>query len=275
MIHQLGGTDVTDRRPSGGGRPSEAWGQDKAGICMNIHQRSVSDALAAVDTGEHGLSAREAARRMQTYGLNQVAEVQRRPRLATFLRELTSFFSIVLWLAAGLTFLAEWSAPGQGMARLGVAVVVVIVVSGAFSFWQEYRAERALAALQRLLPTGVAVLRDGTVTYLPAAQLVPGDVVLLEAGDRVPADCRLIEAFAVRVNTATVTGEPVTHDRRPAGGTMMDWHLTQFYPAYRMLDRQLTPVATLWHAWEIGLDVSLRYTYEGNVPGEGGEHTYC
>jgi pyruvate formate lyase activating enzyme len=56
---------------------------------------------------------------------------------------------------------------------------------------------------------------------------------------------------------------------------VMGWHVTQFYPAYRMLDRRLTPVAILRHAREIGLDVGLRYTYEGNVPGEGGEHTHC
>jgi pyruvate formate lyase activating enzyme len=55
----------------------------------------------------------------------------------------------------------------------------------------------------------------------------------------------------------------------------MDWHLTQFYPAYKMRDHRLTPVATLWHAWESGLDVSLRYTYERNVPGEGGGNTHC
>jgi hypothetical protein len=57
--------------------------------------------------------------------------------------------------------------------------------------------------------------------------------------------------------------------------TMMDWHLTQFYPAYRMLERRPTPVATLRHARMIGLDVGLRYTYEGNVPGEEGEDTHC
>jgi pyruvate formate lyase activating enzyme len=56
---------------------------------------------------------------------------------------------------------------------------------------------------------------------------------------------------------------------------MLDWHLTQFYPAYRMLDRRPTPVAILRHAREIGLDVGLRYIYEGNVPGEGGENTHC
>ena len=66
------------------------------------------------------------------------------------------FFAVILWVAAGLAFFAEWSAPGQGMAKLGCAIVVVILVSGVFSFWQEYRAEQTLALLRKLLPQQVA-----------------------------------------------------------------------------------------------------------------------
>jgi len=87
------------------------------------------------------------------------------------------------------------------------AIVAVILVTGAFAFWQEYRAEATMAALQQLLAHQVRVLRDGVVAVLATEHLVPGDVVFLSAGDDVPADCRLIEAFGVRVNTATITGE--------------------------------------------------------------------
>ena len=117
-------------------------------------------------------------------------------------------------MAAALAFFAEWSEPGQGMAKVGVAIVVVIVVSGVFSFWQEYRAEQTLAGLQRLLPPRADVLRDGKAVELPIEQLVPGDVVLLEEGDHIPADCRLIEAFSVQVNTAVITGEPLSAGAR-------------------------------------------------------------
>jgi P-type E1-E2 ATPase len=74
----------------------------------------------------------------------------------------------------------------------------VILVNGIFSFAQESRAERAIAALQRLLPNRVRAVRSGEVVEVPAPDLVPGDVVLLESGDRIPADCRVIEAFAAR-----------------------------------------------------------------------------
>ena len=68
---------------------------------------------------------------------------------------------MILWLAAGLAFLAEWSDPGSGMAKIGYAILAVIVVSGLFSFWQEFRVERTLAALRELLPQRVVVLREG------------------------------------------------------------------------------------------------------------------
>ena len=75
-----------------------------------------------------------------------------------------------------------------------------------------------MAALQRLLPHQVRALRDGAVSVIASADVVPGDVIFLSAGDDVPADCRLIESFGVRVNTATITGEarPVSRDSRPS-----------------------------------------------------------
>lgn len=137
-------------------------------------------------------------------------EVARESILLRFLKEFTQFFALILWLAAGLAFLAEWSDPGQGMAKIGYAILVVIVVSGLFSFWQEFRVERTLAALRELLPQQVDVLREGKAVRLLADRLVPGDIVLLEQGNNIPADCRVVEAFGVRVNDATVTGESLS-----------------------------------------------------------------
>jgi magnesium-transporting ATPase (P-type) len=102
---------------------------------------------------------------------------------------------------------------GQGMARIGYALIGVILVSGFFSFWQEYRVEQTLNALQKLLPPQVSVLRGGSAVRAAVEQLVPGDVILIEQGDIVPADCRLIEAFSLRVNNATVTGEAMPQPR--------------------------------------------------------------
>ncbi len=174
---------------------------------MEIIQLPADAALASLRSSRDGLASDEAARRLAEYGPNRVEEAKREPSMLRLARQLTHFFALVLWFAAGLAFLASAYDPGQGMAMLGVAIIGVILVNGVFSFWQEHRAERAVAALKALLPRQATVLRDGHATRLAADALVPGDVILVRAGDDVPADCRLIEAFGMQVNLATLTGE--------------------------------------------------------------------
>ena len=174
---------------------------------MNIATLPADQALASLSSGPAGLSAAEAARRLGEFGPNRVEEVAGVPLWWRLGREFTHFFALIPWLAAALAFIAEHYDPGQGMAQLGVAIVGVIAINGLFSFWQEYRARRAVEALRRLLPHQAKVVRDGVVSRADVTTLVPGDVILLEAGDHIPADCRLLEAFAVRVNLSTLTGE--------------------------------------------------------------------
>ena len=152
-------------------------------------------------------------RRSREFPPNRVEAVARSPLWLEFLQEFTHFFALILWLAAGLAFLADHLDPGEGMATLGWAIAGVILINGVFSFWQQYRAEQALAALRVLLPQQVVVLRAGAVATVAAESLVPGDVVLLEAGDKVPADCRVVAAQGLRVNLSTVTGESLPKAR--------------------------------------------------------------
>ncbi len=186
---------------------------------MIISRLSVDDALASVRSGFAGLSLAEAERRLREFGPNRIERVRREPAILRLLREFVRFFSVILWCAAGFAFLAEWFDPGHGMARIGYAVVTVIIVSGVFSFWQEHRIEKTLSALRKLLPQQVNVIRDGAITLLPAEDIVVGDIILLEAGNNVPADCRLIEGFGVRVNNATVTGESISRALNVAPST--------------------------------------------------------
>ncbi len=184
---------------------------------MKIHHLTIDKAFASLKSGPDGLSDAEAQRRLAEFGANEVEEVAHEALWFTFAKEFAHFFAIILWIAAALAFFAEWRDPGQGMATLGFAIVGVIVINGVFSFWQAYRAGQALEALKKLLPNATKVVRSGAVRQVPAPELVPGDVILLEAGDILPADCRLVEAFSVRVNNATVTGEslPASRDAEP------------------------------------------------------------
>ncbi|MGE5471417.1 MAG: cation-translocating P-type ATPase [Bacteroidota bacterium] len=174
---------------------------------IQIAHLAPAAALTALDSGAAGLAGKEAARRLAEFGPNRIATVARQSPWLSLLGEFIHFFALILWFAAGLAFTAAFLEPGQGMFELGLAIVGVILVNGSFSFWQSYRAEQALAALEKLLPQQVRVRRDGAETEIPADQLVPGDVLLSAEGAKVPADCRLIESWGLRVNLATLTGE--------------------------------------------------------------------
>ncbi len=191
-------------------------------MSVRIHQLSALDAVASMKSTVTGLSDVEVERRLHEFGLNEVEKVAGVPLGLRLVKEFITFFSLLLWVAAGLAFFAEWSEPGEGMAKVGYAIVIVILVSGLFSFWQEYRVEQTLAALRKLLPQQAQVLRDGAVIRVPATQLVPGDIVHLEQGDNIPADCRLIEAFSARVNNAAVTGESLPRVREADASTADD-----------------------------------------------------
>jgi calcium-translocating P-type ATPase len=189
---------------------------------LKLHHLTPAEALASLQSGADGLAEAEAARRLREYGPNRVERVAGEPLWRHLVRSFAHLLALVLWLAAVLAFLASAWEPGSGMGTLGIAIVGVILVNGAFSFWQERRAEQALAALRRLLPHTVRVKRDATVRRIPASGLVPGDVLYLEAGDDVPADCRLLEAFGLRVDHATVTGESLSLAREPGPSATED-----------------------------------------------------
>lgn len=187
-------------------------------IEMRIHHQTTQEVLESLHSDWQGLTDAEAGRRQREFGLNRVEKIQRTALAIRFLKNFTHFFALILWLAAGLAFLAEHYSPGEGMSTLGGAIVGVIIINGAFSFFQEYRAEKAFAALQQLLPRLTNVMRGGQLQRLEVEQLVPGDVLMLAEGDSVPADCRVLQTFGLRVNNATITGEslPLARDEHPS-----------------------------------------------------------
>ena len=149
-----------------------------------------------------GLSTAEAQSRLQHYGGNLLQRSRRDPWQFKLLRNLFSFFAILLWIAALLCFV-----PGVDLPQLGIAILTVVVVNGLFAFLQEYKSDRALEMLQQMIAQRSTVIRDGNTQEIAAAALVPGDVIVLEDGDLVPADCRITEAFEVEVDNSSLTGE--------------------------------------------------------------------
>ncbi|MBI4699423.1 MAG: cation-transporting P-type ATPase [Nitrospirae bacterium] len=181
---------------------------------MNIHTLSKEGVFKSLLTSETGLSENEALRRLLEYGMNEIKEVRGKALYLRFLAQFTHFLAILLWIAAALCFLSEYLHPGEALVSLGIAIIAVILVNAIFTFVQEYRAEKAIEALKRLLPFNVKVLREGKAKEIRSEKVVPGDLILLSEGDKAPADARLIESNRLMVNNAPLTGES---DSKPGG----------------------------------------------------------
>ena len=156
--------------------------------------------LRRLETRTDGLASADAQSRLAEHGPNALPAAARRTLLQRILGQFNNVLIYVLIASGGVTaMLGHWTDT--------VVILAVVVLNAAIGFWQEGRAEDALAAVRGMLSPEASVLRDGTRRTIPAEQLVPGDVVLLEAGDRVPADLRLIETRGLRAQEAALTGE--------------------------------------------------------------------
>ena len=161
---------------------------------------SIGEIYKELETTPSGLSEDEAKRRLERYGQNVLRELKGKPLFLRFMENLYNLLAILLWVGGALAFVAN-------MPALGWAIFAVILINAIFSFWQEYKAERALEALKKLLPRKAIVLRDGKEREISAEELVPGDIIFLEEGDSISADARLIETFNMRVDNSALTGE--------------------------------------------------------------------
>ena len=167
---------------------------------LNLTQEQIGFELQTDLTD--GLTSEDAQNRLGRYGPNVLQRSRRDPWQFKLLRNLFSFFAILLWIAALLCFI-----PGVDLPQLGIAILTVIIVNGLFAFLQEYKSDRALEMLQQLITQRCQVLRDGKLQETGAHLLVPGDIIMVEEGDLVPADARLLEAYEVEVDNSSLTGE--------------------------------------------------------------------
>ncbi len=174
---------------------------------MKIQTLSTPDVFSSLLSGPEGLTLNEASRRLAEYGPNEIHEVHARPLISRLVAQFTHFLAILLWVAAALCFLSEYLHPGQGLLHLGIAILAVIVINALFTFIQEYRTEKAIEELRKLLPFKVSVIRDNRTQEVDAQHVVPGDLITLHEGDKVPADARVVQSNRLTVNNAPLTGE--------------------------------------------------------------------
>ena len=171
------------------------------------HAESAPAALAALDSTSQGLSSAQARERLVRHGPNALPEGSQRSPLRMLVDQFADFMILVLIAAAVVSGIV-------GEPTDTIAIVVIVLLNAVVGFAQEWRAERAMAALRLMAAPTARVRREGVVATLPADELVPGDVVLLEAGNVVPADLRLIEAAQLRCAEAALTGESQPVEKR-------------------------------------------------------------
>ncbi len=174
----------------------------------------ISDVYAAAGTSEDGLSTAEATARLAKHGPNAIQTIKGKPLWRKFLANFTHLMALLLWAGGAMAFIGK-------MPQLGWAIWAVIVINAIFSFWQEFRAEKAADALKMLLPQFARAVRDGHEAKVPAEELVPGDVIVLSEGDHVSADARLVEENEMRVDLSTLNGES-TPARRTAEASLRE-----------------------------------------------------
>jgi Ca2+-transporting ATPase len=172
------------------------------------HTREIDEiqTFLTVDSGA-GLSAEEAVNRLNQYGPNELAERGLKSPILIIWEQLTNPL-VILLIAAGVTSLL------LGKVVDSLAVFAIVVVNAILGFIQEFRAEKAMAALKKLSSPSVRVRRAGVIVEIPTENLVPGDILLVEAGNSIPADARVIESANLRVQEASLTGESLPVDKR-------------------------------------------------------------
>ena len=166
----------------------------------SIHRLPIGEVYSALGTRFQGLTQAEAEERLRCFGTNVIQEIKRRSLFLEFLSNFTHLMAILLWVGGAVALIAQ-------MPELAIAIWLVNVINGVFSFWQEYRAEKAIRALRQLIPNYANVLRDGEKRRILAEELVTGDIILLAEGDRISADGRLVDEEELRVDQSTLTGE--------------------------------------------------------------------
>ena len=176
-------------------------------VALKFYCEDAESVLREVGSSEKGLSAEEAARRLERDGRNELEAAKKPSLISQFFKQMADPMIIILLVAAAIsavTSIYQNESPADV-----IIILFVVIVNAALGVYQENKAEKAIEALQAMSAATSRVLRGGKVTVVPSAELVVGDIVLLEAGDAVPADGRLLESASLKIEEAALTGESV------------------------------------------------------------------
>ena len=184
-------------------------------MAINWFNKTVDEVESTLKTNaENGLTAEEAQKRQEEYGLNELKAKKKKSLFVKFLEQFKDFMIIILIISAIISGVVG-VAQGEGFTDT-IIILVVVVVNAIIGVAQENKAEKSLEALQKLSSHVAKVVRDGKLQVIQSKELVPGDIVILETGDYVPADLRIIEAVNLKSQESALTGESVPVEKMTA-----------------------------------------------------------
>ena len=177
---------------------------------MEYYLQSAEQVADGLRTGPSGLSKAEARARQEKYGKNVLQAMKKKTVVGMFLQQFTDFMILILVAAAVVSgFLGDITD--------AIVILAIVVINAIVGVVQEYRAEKAMEALQSMASSNARVIRDNQSIDIRSEDLVPGDVVILEAGNIIPADVRFIETYTLKVDESALTGESVNVDKTADG----------------------------------------------------------
>ena len=179
---------------------------------MQHHLADMQDVFREVRGGPSGLSAQEAAARLEQFGKNKLREEKKDPLIKRFFQQMLDPMILILLAAAAIS--AVLAVMEREFPSDVVIILTVVIINAILGLYQESKAEAAIEALQAMSAATSKVLRGGEITQAKSEDLVVGDVILLEAGDAIPADARIFECASLQIEEAALTGESVPVNKR-------------------------------------------------------------
>lgn len=173
---------------------------------MDYHLLASKEVVEKLGSSEEGLVKSEVANRLKTHGENKLKKKEGFNAIKVFINQFKSFLIIILILAAILSFIMHSQIDA-------IIILIIILLNAGIGFFQEYKAERAIESLNKMMVPSAKVLRDNKIIKINSQKIVPGDILILDEGDKIMADARIIENNGLKVNEASLTGESVSVEK--------------------------------------------------------------
>ena len=170
------------------------------------HSITSKEVIEKFNSSINGLNNKQVQHRLARYGQNKLVKIRHFDALKVFFEQFKSFLIIILLIAAAIAFFMESKIDA-------LAIGVIVILNAGIGFFQEYKAEKAIEGLKKMMVLKVLVLRANKVMEIDSKNVVPGDILVLNEGDRIMADARIIKCSGLKINESALTGESVPEDK--------------------------------------------------------------